>query len=266
MPATYAHKKFGDDVRAAFIQTFPALGTHPESFAAGLHGPDPLFYFKPLKKTPVRALGNALHLRSAAAFFTAARPLFAARGKRDADIAYLMGFACHFCLDSVCHGEVAAQMQKSGLTHEGIEAAFEKMLLAEDGFVPHRARLTGHIRPVPEAYEALAVYCGVSDGEAKKALSSMRFYCGLLRAPNRLKRGAVLAGLRLAGKYASVAPMLIPLKTTDAAQNACAALRPLYDAALHKANTLLPALWAFLSEGAPLHEAFYSNFESEEKI
>ena len=43
-------------------------------------------------------------------------------------------------------------------------------------------------------------------------------------------------------------------------------LEELYDAALHKANTLLPALWAFLSEGAPLHEAFYSNFESEEKI
>ena len=131
MPATYAHRKFGEDIAAALGERFPETVRARSAFALGLHGPDPLFYYKPLKKNAVRARGDLLHEESAAAFFGAARAVYLARGKREADRAYLYGFVCHFCLDSVCHAEVARQMQITGMSHVGVEAAFERILLSE---------------------------------------------------------------------------------------------------------------------------------------
>ena len=265
MPATYAHRKFGEDIAAALGERFPETVRARSAFALGLHGPDPLFYYKPLKKNAVRARGDLLHEESAAAFFGAARAVYLARGKREADRAYLYGFVCHFCLDSVCHAEVARQMQVTGMSHVGVEAAFERILLSEDGLDPVKARTATHIRAERDAVSALAAYCGVTPKQAKKAAKSMRFYSGLLRAPNAFKRGVVVLGLRLAGKYEKLAPMMIPRTETDAAKGSNAALRALYDRAIGKAERLIPALAAFL-EGAPLDETFNSNFESEEKI
>ncbi len=266
MPATYAHKKFGTDVGALLGEQFPEIKAHAEAFALGLHGPDPLFYYKPLKKNAVKEKGDALHEARAADFFTAARPVYLARGSRAADRAYLSGFACHFCLDSVCHGEVARQMELTGMTHVGVEAAFERILLKEDGLDPVKARLATHIRAEKDAVSALAAYCGVTEREAKKAARSMRFYSDLLRAPNAFKRSLIRCGLRIAGKYEKLAPMMIPETDDPAAAESNAALRALYDRALGKAQKLLPNLREFLDRGAALDAGFMSNFESEKII
>ena len=81
MPATYAHRKFGEDIAAALGERFPETVRARSAFALGLHGPDPLFYYKPLKKNAVRARGDLLHEESAAAFFGAARAVYLARRK-----------------------------------------------------------------------------------------------------------------------------------------------------------------------------------------
>ena len=79
MPATYAHKKFGREIAALSGEQFPEIAAHEKAFALGLHGPDPLFYYKPLKKNAVKKKGDLLHEERAADFFTAARPGGAAR-------------------------------------------------------------------------------------------------------------------------------------------------------------------------------------------
>lgn len=266
MPATYAHRKFGREIAALSGEQFPEIAAHEKAFALGLHGPDPLFYYKPLKKNDVKKKGDLLHEERAADFFTAARPVYLARGSRAADRAYLLGFACHFCLDSVCHGEVARQMELTGMTHVGVEAAFERILLKEDGHDPVKARLATHISAEKDAVSALATYCGVTEREAKKAAKAMRFYSDLLRAPGAFRRGMLRLGLRIAGKYDSIAPMMIPAADTAAADASNAALRPLYDRAVGKAKKLLPNLREFLERGTALDEAFMSNFESEKQI
>lgn len=262
MPALYAHKKFGDVIAAALGGEFPEMQEQRVYFALGLHGPDPLFYHKPLKANAVRRRGDALHEASAAGFFREARGIYLARGRRAEDRAYLYGFVCHFCLDSVCHAEVAAQMRLCSMTHAGIESAFERMLLLEDGQAPEKAVLTRHLDA--SAAEAMAAYCGVSSGQAKKAVRSMRFYSALLRCPNACKRALVLFGLRIAGKYDSIAPMMIPTTESDAVRKSNAALRALFDRATNKALALIPALRAYLDADAPLSARFDSNFESEE--
>ena len=58
MPSTYAHYRFGKDV----LGRLPAkqkqdIQAHPDLYNIGLHGPDLLFYYKPISHNPVNQLG-----------------------------------------------------------------------------------------------------------------------------------------------------------------------------------------------------------------
>lgn len=48
------------------------------------------------------------------------------RGESSREYAYLMGFVCHFILDSECHPYVEEYIEKSGVQHLEIEEEFEK--------------------------------------------------------------------------------------------------------------------------------------------
>lgn len=51
MPAIYAHRAFGEDLKKRLPpERFAEVFAHPDCFALGLHGPDTLFYFHPLGK------------------------------------------------------------------------------------------------------------------------------------------------------------------------------------------------------------------------
>ena len=152
MPAIYAHRMFGERVvsglsRARFFEIFQ----YPEAYALGLHGPDLLFYYRPLYGNDVRRRGEAMHAQSAAPFFTRARHIVRKSDNAAADRAYLYGFACHFCLDSACQPVVDALMRRCSLTHAAVETAFDRTLLLDDGIDPVRADLTGHLRATPAA-------------------------------------------------------------------------------------------------------------------
>lgn len=70
MPAIYAHRAFGEDLKAILPRgRFQEIFEHADCFAVGLHGPDTLFYFHPLKKNAVSRHGEELHEARAADFF-----------------------------------------------------------------------------------------------------------------------------------------------------------------------------------------------------
>ena len=55
MPTTYAHYKFGKEVISALPRPLQsAIENHRELFDIGVHGPDILFYYYPLKKSKAR--------------------------------------------------------------------------------------------------------------------------------------------------------------------------------------------------------------------
>ncbi len=266
MPAIYAHRAFGKDAAALLERgALSEIAACPASFALGLHGPDALFYFHPLTKNAVNLHGEALHSQSAAPFFTAARDLYRQRGARAADKAYLLGFVCHFALDSACHAEVAAQMERTALSHTAVEAAFERWMLLRDGLVPERAHIAGHLRATRENISALAAYCSVTERQAKKCIRSMVRNSRLLRAPNAVKRALLCAALRLAGSR-SVIDMIVPAADTPAAVGAAKVLGACYESALKKAAELMENYSAFLAGEAELDGRFSSNYESEELL
>ena len=58
MPSTYAHYRFGQEVRSGLPEALQALiRSNLDLYYLGLHGPDLLFYDHPLWSTPVNRVG-----------------------------------------------------------------------------------------------------------------------------------------------------------------------------------------------------------------
>lgn len=96
MPSTYAHYCFGKAVYRRLPQEIQEeIKAYSPLYMTGLHGPDILFYYKPLKPNAINRIGYGMHGRPAVEFFEKAwmraRELPEGRG----GFAYLYGFICH---------------------------------------------------------------------------------------------------------------------------------------------------------------------------
>ena len=181
MPSTYAHRRFGADVLALLPDGLRAtLEQHRELYDMGLHGPDLMFYYKALQSRTV--VENATD--------------------KSAALAYVLGFVCHFALDSTCHPYVEAYVRESGVGHCEIETEFDNALMREDGLDPIKFFTASHIKPSRERAEVIApFYEGVTVDETLAAMKGMITVHHLLQAANPVKRWVVLTGMRVAGKY-----------------------------------------------------------------
>ncbi|MCD8119270.1 MAG: zinc dependent phospholipase C family protein [Lachnospiraceae bacterium] len=70
MPAIYAHFRLGEDVRKELDgEEAEAVEAYPELFRTGTHGPDILFYYRPLTHNAVSGLGHRMHAEAGSVFF-----------------------------------------------------------------------------------------------------------------------------------------------------------------------------------------------------
>lgn len=148
MPAVYAHRIFGDAVIHTLSHSlFERLEPHLSLFRMGLHGPDLLFYYKPLRKTPLRTMGDTLHQYTGKQILKCmldTLPSLPAE-QQDAGFAYILGFVCHFLLDSACHPYVE-QLAKAGKApHCTIESEFDLWLIAADELEPTEVDPVAHL-------------------------------------------------------------------------------------------------------------------------
>lgn len=116
MPATYTHAVYG---RQVLDQLEPALReriiSHLDCYNIGLHGPDLLFFYKPLSQAPIKKQGYAMHHEPGRPFFEHARTLIRQSVDPEAALAYILGFINHFVLDSLNHPAIFAFQEESGL-------------------------------------------------------------------------------------------------------------------------------------------------------
>ncbi len=65
MPSTYAHYRMGQEVIKQLSDPVrEIIMENKELYDIGLHGPDILFYYHPLKVDPVNSIGYRLHEHS----------------------------------------------------------------------------------------------------------------------------------------------------------------------------------------------------------
>ncbi len=204
MPAFYAHDRFGEKVwKKTDGEIREIILKHYKQFEIGLQGPDIFFFYRPYSKNKVVKYGNRLHSVSARAFFERAVKAAERAGRDSAQYAYLLGFICHFILDSECHPYVAEMIEETGVQHLEIEEEFEKYLLKRDGLHPLAYRL-GRLVPT-DVYTAKAIapfYPGISWQVARSSLRWLRFIKNLLRAPGRVKQGLINTIMKMRGRYA----------------------------------------------------------------
>lgn len=264
MPATYAHDCFGKEV----YKTLPApvkdrILSHKELFLIGLHGPDILFYYKPLSKDPVKCIGNSIHDLPAADFFIPASKQLKAMKNQDGAFSYLFGFICHFALDCCCHPYIAIK-EEEGLTHAEIEGEFDRFLMVRDGLEPLSHSQTCHIVPSRKNAEIISEFFPeINEDVMVKALRSFVFFSDLMTAPKEPKRTIIQTGLRLSGHYDSLHGHIINKVPNPQCEDSCHILFDLKKKALPLAKELICNYHDYLLGFCELDSHFQKTFGAD---
>lgn len=191
MPSTYAHYRLGQEVyKSVSALARTAIKSHKELFDIGLHGPDILFYYRPLAVCTINKQGYDMHARSGLEFFKRAGEIFceADEDDKEALLAYIYGYCCHFALDVSCHGYIDEKIAKDGVSHTEIEVEFDRSLMIKDGYDPITHSLTDHIKiNNTNAAYICRFYDYLTKDDIIKALDGMVSYNKLLIAPSRIK-------------------------------------------------------------------------------
>ncbi|MGN0388187.1 MAG: zinc dependent phospholipase C family protein [Suilimivivens sp.] len=265
MPATYAHYRFGQEVRKNLPEKEKKIVEEfLELFMIGLHGPDIFFYYKPFSKNRVRQIGNDMHKRAGKDFFGPAAEVVRAHEENHAYLAYLYGFICHFALDVACHGYVDEKIAKSGISHTEIEAEFDRMLMVKDGHDPIRYKPTGHIVPSVENAEIIQTFFEDADNtQVLGTLKGMVSYLNLLVAPSKGKRFLIDSVLKLTGNYEDLHGLVINYVSNKDCADSTKELSDRYGQAKTQAVSLIHEYSGFLEGKKELNPIYQYTFGSE---
>lgn len=260
MPTTYAHYRFGREALPLLPEEIQEMvRNNLELFHFGVHGPDLLFYFKPLSKNVVNQVGYASHLRTGLSFFTQGAKAVMASPQYEASLSYLLGVLCHFALDRESHPYVA-EKEKTGASHSEIEASFDRYLMKKDGLDPLHYKPTGHL--VPSRGSSLVIaefYPPLTGKQVHDAEKAMVFYLNALAVSPGIKRSAMLTGMKAAGK-GHLGDMLIPAGQNLKCRDSDEILFQKYQGALPLYETMAAELLQHLEDGSPLGLGFEHTF------
>lgn len=241
MPTTYTHYRFGNDVFSRLPASLrERILPYRDLFDLGLHGPDLLFYYKPLFKHPINQLGHQMHDQPGTLFFSEAASALTRMEQADAGFAYVCGFLCHFALDSTCHPYIEQQVRATGTTHSEIEAELDRLYMVHDSLDPIRHRPADHLAATPFYASVISKFFPtISERDILKSLKGIRQYCNFLVAPSRLKRTLIFAGLKVAGCYESIHGMIVNYHPNPLCVPVCQTLEQLYETAIPKACSMI---------------------------
>lgn len=179
MPNYYAHLQFGAQVLAALPEDLRVrLEGEREAYVLGQYGPDPLFFYHPIRCRRVRTAGVEMHRRPARPVLERLRR--AVEEGRTFSAGYAAGFLCHFALDSRCHAEIKRWSEDSQVVHTCIESEFDRFLMVCHGIDPSREVAMPAPRMPDEFYTLLEryVYPGVTGEQYREGLRFYRKLCG----------------------------------------------------------------------------------------
>lgn len=241
MPSTYAHYRFGREVLAKLPEEIQKIiRKEQDLFNIGLHGPDLLFYYKPLTKNSINRRGYEIHSEPGIDYFHPAAKEIVRENFSPAHLAYIYGVICHFALDMECHGYVDKKIAESGISHTEIEVEFDRRLMIYDGINPITHILTEHIRPDKRSAQVISkFYSGISPGRIYHSMQSYIFYNRLLLAPCPLKRKLIYCILKLSGHYDEMHGLIVNYKANPKCKDSNKELALRYGRALKKAAVLI---------------------------
>lgn len=213
MPAAYAHFTFGQLVIDKVDKKVKNLIENNLSlYNIGLHGPDILFYYKPFKKNFVNNYGSQLHKKTAADFFSSAKKIIKRYDAPEEACAYILGFICHYMLDSECH-PIVRKYEKTGISHNKIETEFERVLMLKNELELNSYKAAAHINYDDKYCQCISMFLkNINQNQIKKSLFFMKLYLNSLVCPGYLKRFFVTFLLRITGNYDNLKGLIMSNK------------------------------------------------------
>lgn len=261
MPASYTHYSFGHTVLEKLPHGIKDIITqNKEAYYIGLNGPDILFYYKPLFKNEIIKYGHRLHDEKAYGFLERSKK-YIKESKDEICLSYILGFVCHFVLDSSCHPFIAEAMEESNISHAEIEAELDGALMRRNNLSPQRHSAGAHIIPnkVIAAHIA-SIYDNVSGKEIYKCLKSVRFYNRLLLCENNLKRKIIKGLLGLIKGGEGFSRMIINVEPNIKCIEINKKLLNLYEEAIDEAVHRVEEYYSAIKSNDNLGEFFNRNF------
>ena len=267
MPCIYAHDSFGSKVAKTLPKELQhIIKSHEKEFQIGLQGPDFLFFYHPLFKLRTNQMGYWQHSQTMGAFLSSLLPsLRKNNAVNTGTYAYLLGYICHFVLDSECHSFVIPASKKPGQNHLAIENEFDRHLLKKAGYKPNTYPIWKKIpicKPVINAIYHAYRPLHLSKKQIRKSLRGMRFYKRLLTCGCSLKRAIIRGAMKLSLHYQELEGHMMDLRPKKYAAKTNQSLQVLYDNAISLAKELLEDFHQSVTTGKELHPRFDTTFKN----
>ncbi len=262
MPAIAAHYYFGQEVYDQLPNKIKnTIDKSKDAFDLGLQGPDIFFYYQPYKKNIVEKFGQNLHKEQVFNFIEKAVTLLKNKSNKYI-FSYLLGFSCHFILDSSCHSLIN-KLAPSTIEHFQLETELDRMIIEKNGFAAAESFKRWKLIPACEKIpQALAlIYQPRTKAEIDTAIKSMVFYSRLLYSPRGIKKGLLLAIEKCLGKTGLFTSLIIAKKPYERYTEPAREIMPLYDLALDEAVLQLENIYVAVKEDIVLSERLKRTFE-----
>lgn len=203
MPAFYAHSRFGARVTGRMKGDLKEIiRKYYRQFEIGLQGPDLYFFYRAYGSNPVSRYGNYLHGVSAKPFFEHGLHVIRKVGRESREYAYLLGFLCHFVLDSECHPYVSEMIEKTGVAHMEIEEEYEKLLLRMDERDPFTYPIAERVPTDKITAKVIAkFYQPMESRTVRGALRWLKFVKNLFTEDSPRMQNLINRIMKAVGKY-----------------------------------------------------------------
>lgn len=263
MPAFYAHSRFGAKVEERMEGELKSLiQKYRRQFEIGLQGPDLFFFYRAYASNPVSGFGIYLHGVSAYPFFKYGVKVVKKVGRDSPEYGYLMGFLCHFILDSECHPYVEEMIEKTGVQHMEIEEEFEKLLLRMDGRNPFTYPIAKLVPTDKVTAKAIAKFYQPMDRKTVRgALRWLKFVKNLFTQEKPWKQNGINRIMKAVGKYERYKGVMNLLEDNPACRESNEGLLMRSNEAEELAVKMICALDHCIQTGAALPKRLDRTFE-----
>ena len=265
MPTTYAHWRFGDKcIRMLPDDLQNIILNNRAIFDYGVHGPDIFFYYNCLKHNEVNRYGSAMHDIPYKDTLAQIKENFKKTENKDMALSYLLGFTCHFTLDSYCHGFIEKVDETMPYSHGKIESQFDRYLLIKDGFNPVTKSVTDMFHPDKKMAKVISGLFNKFDEDIiYKTLKDQKLYLNLLKDNSDIKRFFLITAMDIAG-VPSFKDLLITKENVEELKPVNIRLNKYFDMALKHYPVLADSLIGYLSDKNELNTYFKHNFSFKE--
>lgn len=265
MPTTYAHWRFGDKcIRMLPDDLQNIILNNRAIFDYGVHGPDIFFYYNCLKHNEVNRYGSAMHDIPYKDTLAQIKENFKKAENKDMALSYLLGFTCHFTLDSYCHGFIEKVDETMPYSHGKIESQFDRYLLIKDGFNPVTKSVTDMFHPDKKMAKVISGLFNKFDEDIiYKTLKDQKLYLNLLKDNSDIKRFFLTTAMDIA-KVPSFKDLLITKENVEELKPVNIRLNKYFDMALKHYPVLADSLIGYLSDKNELNTYFKHNFSFKE--